>query len=338
MLRVVFCLLVFVTYQAFAAKPPEPPKLPVEVYIAKETEVYDQVHSVGVIKSYESSYLLAESSGKIAKVFTPKDGLVTAGQLLAEIDNVVQKANYDSALANYNLAKITAERTSKLSKSNLVTTAENDRAQTAFNNAQAVLNQAEKELQKTKIIAPADGVVSFELKLAQEWVNIGERIYHFEQLNPLEIRFSLPRKFHSKIKVGDLVKYTIGDTIHAQGYVTAISDVFTMESESFELRAIVANPDDKIKPGMFASVDVICEMRKAITIPVEAIVQTVQGINVYTVKEGKVQIVQVEKSSLFDGDVIITKGIEVGDEVIISGQMKLYQDMEVTPIDHEQKS
>lgn len=312
------------------------PASPVDVYLVKKKEVYDKVHSAGVIKSLNSQYLIAETSGKIKKIYTYTDGKVKKGELLAEIDNQAEQAAFDSAVASLKLAEIAAERSEKLMKVNAGSVSENDKAQAQLKLAKAAFDNAKDRLEKSKIIAPEDGVVSLELKAEQELVKPGDKIYQFEQLSPLEVEFLLPRRFFKDVKTGNTVIYQVDGGINAEGHIAAVSNVFSLEDESFKVKAIVANPQNLIAPGMFTSIDVICNTQQAITVPVEAIVQTASGMNIYKIVNGVVAIAPVEKSAFFGDEAIISKGVEVADQVIISGQHKLFPGMPVIAVANEQ--
>jgi len=331
-MKVTIVVLALLLHGFAHTNPPQNPSLPVEIYVAKEKEVFDIVHSAGVIKSSNSQYLLAEISGKLLKIHNFPDGIVKKGDLLAEIDNKDQQADYDAAKANLELAKLLAKRTGGLIKSGAASITDNDKAQAQLQIAQANFDKATTQLEKSKIRAPSDGIISLELKSPQDLMKIGDPIFHFEQLNPLEVEFALPKRLFNQVKFGNLVKYTIDDNLTTEGYITRISNVLSLDDESFAIKAIVANPTDKIMPGMFTSIDIICNQRNAIALPIEAVVQTNKGTNVYKLQDGQIAIAPVEKGSLFGDEVIITEGVKEGEQVIISGQMKLYPGMNAHPI------
>lgn len=333
MKRSFFIILAFYALDVFAA--PERPPARVETYIAANQDVYNPIHAVGIIKSKNSIYLTAQNSGNIEKIFVEDGGIVKAGDILATIDDKKAQSELDIAKADYNLAELKLDRNSKTLKAAASSKSDYDQAMANFAQAKAKLEKAKDNLDKTKIIAPCDGKIGFKLKNQYEQVNMGDKIFRLDQSNPLEIEFKLPQRYLNIVKSGDAVQYKIGKNLESAGHVSSISTVLDPEDESFSLRAIVANPDDKIIPGSFASIDVMADKHSAITIPQQAIVQTDKGSVVYLLKDGVVNISPVTKGQIFEDLVEINSGVSLGDQVISSGQMKLFPGMKAIAITNE---
>jgi membrane fusion protein (multidrug efflux system) len=310
---------------------------PVETVVAKKNIIYDKIHSASIINSPKSVYLLAESSGQLTNIYFNNGGQVKEGELLAQIDDLVAKSNLDSAIANLNLAKLKADRAQKLYQANAASQANLDQATSELAKSEADLVRAKDDLRKTKILAPFDGIVGFKLKQEFEMVNIGDKIFRIEQFNPLETEFRLPRKFYSSLKLGDKVEYLIDNQTNAVGYVKAISEVINLEDESFSVRASIDNPDNKIIPGTFTSIDVMANTHEAIIVPQQAIVFTEKEPIIYILQDGKVHAVPIKTGSNFQDMIEIKSGITENTLVIISGQMKLYEGMEAISLPTEEK-
>ena len=311
----------------FASAYPGQGPAEVETVTPEKKQIYNKIHSVGVVSSSLSTFLLAESSGKIRKINFASGGMVKVGDVLAQIDDHVAKANMDAAAANANLAQLKFDRAKKLFATKTISPADYDKAVADLAGVEAEKAKALDALNKTKIIAPFDGVVGFTLQQEFDNVQPGDKIFKIEQFNPLQIEFKLPQRFYGQIKKEDAVEYAMSDGLTSSGHIIAISDVLSQD-ESFGVKAIVANPENKITPGIFASIDVQSDPHQALLIPQQAIVLTEQGPVVYILSEKTIKIMPVVKGQNFANMVEIKSGISESDQVIISGQMKLYPGME----------
>lgn len=309
----------------------------VEVITPKSQEIYGKVHSAGIINSPESVYLLAESVGKIIHIYFNNGGAVRTGDVLAQIDDQVAQANLSIAVANLNLAQLKSDRANKLLKVNAASQANLDQAMAELTLAKSELLKKRDELEKTKVIAPFDGIIGFKLKQEYEMVNVGDKIFRLEQFNPLEVEFNLPRNFHRMIKAGDKVEYKIDAGANTKGQIIAVSEVINPEDESFSVRASVINAGNNFIPGMFTSIDVITDLHQALIVPQQAVVSTEKGSVLFKLQDGKIHSVPILKGVDFGDMVEVKSGISATDQIVISGQMKLHEGMEAHPLSVEEK-
>ncbi len=309
----------------------------VEVVTPRSQEIYEKVHSAGIINSPESVDLLAESTGKIIHIYFNNGGTVRGGDVLAQIDDQVAKANLSIAVANLNLAQLKSDRANKLLKVNASSQANLDQAIAELALAKSELIKRRDELEKTKVIAPFDGTIGFKLKQEYEMVNAGDKIFRLERFNPLEVEFNLPRKFHRTVKVGDKVEYKIDYDANTDGQIIAVSEVINPENESFSVRASVINTGNKFIPGIFTSIDVITDLHQALIVPQQSVVSTEKGLILFKIQEGKIRSVPIVKGVDFGDMVEVKKGVSEVDQIVISGQMKLHEGMEVHPLSVEEK-
>ncbi len=309
----------------------------VEVTTPKSQEIYEKVHSSAIIASPASVNLLAEADGKITHIYFNNGGAVKAGDVLAQIDDQEAQANLAVAVANLNLAQLKSDRANKLLQANAASQVNFDQAVAELALANSELLKKRDELEKTKVIAPFDGTVGFKLKQEYEIVKVGDEIFRIEQFNPLEVEFNLPRRFYSLIKSGDKVEYKVDANTNTFGQIIAVSEVINPENESFSVRASVDNIGNKFIPGMFTSVDVITDLHQALIVPQQAVVSTENGLIIFKLQDSKIHSVPIVKGVDFGDMVEVKSGISENDQIIISGQMKLYGGMEAYSLSAEEK-
>jgi membrane fusion protein (multidrug efflux system) len=113
--------------------------------------------------------------------------------------------------------------------------------------------------------------------------------------------------------------------------VTAISPQISEQGRNILVRALLPNKDKKLRPGLFAKVQLLVKEQNLIVIPEEAIIPQGNSFLVYVYQDEKVTPMPVQLGQRMQGSVAVT-GISVGDVVITAGQVKLQPGAPITPI------
>jgi len=188
------------------------------------------------------------------------------------------------------------------------------------------------ELAKSVIVAPFAGVVGLRQVSPGSYVQEGTLIVTLDALDPVKVDFRLPESYANTIKVGQTLTLSVaalrGESL--TGTVYAIDPQIDEKGRSLLLRARVANPDGRLRPGMFATVRLSTGAAgEMLVIPEEAIVLQSSGQKVYRVVAGKVELVAVTTGKRRQGEVEILTGLSVGDTVVTAGQLKIRPGSEV---------
>lgn len=229
----------------------------------------------------------AQREGVIEKVLAEVGTRVRKGQLLAELDTRELEAARDSAAdkvkaieanqknwsAQLDVDRADLARAEAMWKADLITReqVEHSRANVVsskfevereVNNAQTArdeLRAAELELDKTRIMAPFDGVVARRyIRLGQK-VAVNDRMFWVTETSPMDVRFTLPQEFVGRIKVGDAVSLFSQDDPDHRRYaakITLLSPVVDPSSGTIDVQARVAAPAGDLRPGMTVTVAV----------------------------------------------------------------------------------
>jgi membrane fusion protein (multidrug efflux system) len=137
--------------------------------------------------------------------------------------------------------------------------------------------------------------------------------------------FNVGEKDLAKVRKGTTAKIRV-DTYPEEvfrGKVTRISPVIDPMSRSANCEATISNPRHRLKPGMFAEVDLIVETHKStILLPREAAIQDLEkGIfYLFIVEDGKAIKKEIEVGLTSKDSIEIKTGVNQGDKVIIKGQ------------------
>jgi membrane fusion protein (multidrug efflux system) len=319
------------------------PAISVAVATATERPWQARLPSVGTLKALQGVDLSLETDGTVIDVQFESGQKVKAGQPIVRLDSAVESALLETALADLGLAQLDYNRGSQLVGSQAISKGEFDRLSAVLKKSRATVNQLKAALEKKRIIAPFSGTIGIRQVDVGDYVASGTMIATLQDLSSLYVDFFVPEQSVPKIALGQPVQVIVA-AYPAQEYpgtISAINPKVENSTRNVQVRATLANPDGKLMPGMFASLQVLLpDPQPRIVVPESAITYTLYGNSVYVavpkkaedgslVKDDKGQPVLiaerrfVETGERRDGQVMITKGVQSGEKVVTAGQLKL---------------
>ena len=225
----------------------------------------------GEVASPVASELVPRTGGRVEAVLVDAGDLVREGQTLARLETDYLRLDRERAaaeLARARAARDEAEsdfrRKAELLQRNSIPQAVHDRSKGAFEQAQAqvaaaqaALELASQRLADAQLRSPFDGVV------AERRVDPGERLsdstvaFVVMRVRPLELRFELPERYLSQVSTGQQVRARVDAYPGEQfaGKVVRLSHVVDAASRRFAVVAQLPNEDGRLRPGMFALVE-----------------------------------------------------------------------------------
>jgi membrane fusion protein, multidrug efflux system len=240
--------------------------------VSEETRTDGSVLTeTGELVSPVSSDLSAKFPGRVGKVFVDEGARVRKGQPLLEIETDYLKIEVDraeAALARAKAAEAEARRDFER-KEGLV--AKGSVSQAVYDRTRATLDQAEATLAETEtaltlarqrladavMVSPIDGIV-FERK-----TDVGERLgeatvaFVIVQISPLKVRFRLPERYLGQVEKGQLVRTRVDPYPNEvfEGKVSVVVRAVDSATRTFAVEAEIPNRDERLKPGLFARVE-----------------------------------------------------------------------------------
>lgn len=301
----------------------------VEVANVIGTKLQDEVNAAGAIQSNQSVMLRPEVAGRITRLNFSDGQKVSKGQVLVVLDAAVNQAEVQQARAELSIAKANFRRNAELAQQKFI--AERVKEESAVNVQvlDAKLALAQARLAKFEIKAPFSGVVGIRNVSVGGYVQDGADLVNLEDISSVKVDFRVPEIFVDRVKKGQAIEVIVdalpGESFHAQ--VDAIDPQIDNSGRSALLRGHIANPDSRLKPGMFARVKLILDEREnAMVIPEEAIVPLGAKVTVWKVVDAKAQRTEVKTGLRRDAKVEIVEGLRLGDTVVTAGQMRLRKD------------
>jgi len=319
--------------EMMAAMAPPPPTVGVAKAETQQWEIL--LHAIGSLTASEGITLASEVPGRVVEINFESGQTVEKGDLLLVQDHSVESANLAAAKATRDLAEVDFKRSQDLLDRNTIAQADFDSAQAQKDRAEAEVKAIEAAIEKKRIEAPFSGRLGIRQVSLGQLLSANTPIAVFEASDPLYLDFALPQRELSRIAVGQKVSFTVDAYTDKTftGKVEAISPRINPGTRNVEVRVAVPNPDDELRSGMFARLQLdLGEENDWVVIPDTAISYNPYGNGVYVVKE-----LTREDGSTYEGVrqvfvdiadkrgdlVAIRKGVEVGDRVVVIGAAKL---------------
>ena len=284
-----------------------------------------EASAVGTLKSNESVLLRPETSGRIEGIYFKDGERVKRGALLLALDAGVQAAELQQARANLALAQANQRRNEDLFQKKFISQQALDNTRAALKVQEAAVALAEARVDKMRIRAPFDGVVGIRNVSVGDYVKEGEDLVNLEDTATLKVDFRLPEAHLNRLHVGQTLEVR-SDALPAEAFsarLSAVDPLVDVGGRSISCRALLANQEGKLHPGMFVRVLLTLGERAAVlAIPEEAVVTGSQP-SVFRLQEGRAKTVFVRLGQHREGQVEVLEGLQAGDVVGKSGQLKL---------------
>jgi membrane fusion protein, multidrug efflux system len=322
---------------ASSAQPPKgapraAPGAPVEVAVVESVPFARGLNAIGSLLSDESTMVSAEVAGRVAEIRFSEGQPVKKGAVLVVLDAAVAQAELSQARANLALAQSRFDRSSRLQNAGFVSAEAREDASNALKLQQASVELAQAKLDKTRVVAPFDGVIGLRSVSVGEFVTPGQHIAPLEAVSMLKVDFRLPERNVADVKVGQTLTLSVdampGRTF--EGVVYAVSPLIEAGGRSVLVRARVDNAAGLLRPGMFARVQLITSESMALVVPESALSPSGQSQFVYRVVEGAAERVLVQLGERRGGLVEIVGGLQAGDWVVFSGLQSMRPNVAVT--------
>lgn len=329
-------------------KPPkkqEIPPRPVQTAIVTQKDVPVYIDSFGNFNSLNDVDIKSQVTGQITEVNFQEGDVVSKGQVLFKIDERSYKANLAKAEAsvaadkvNLKLKQDTLERNRKLFEQNLISKQDFEKYQTdvAAQEAQLELDKAEVQFQKINleyctIVSPIDGITGKRQVDPGNIVpaNTGPVLVNIKSIDPLYVDFTIIEEDLNRARASmEKAKLTVEVSVGGEkcsGDLEFLDNAVDNQTGTVSLRAVVSNKDRKLWPGQFVRVKLILGIEKeAMLVPYSAVQLGQKGHYLFAVtNDNKADLRQVETGSRQEDDIVIKKGVQVGENVVTVGQMGL---------------
>lgn len=290
------------------------------------------LQSTGTLQAAQGITLQPETSGRISKILFQSGDVVTEGTPLIELSNNILKAELALNQANLDLSEHDYLRKKELFGKKVVSKSELETALATLKINQARVAGTKAQLAQTLIKAPFSGQLGLKLISIGDFVTPATKLVNLQAVNPMSIDFSIPETNVTQLAVGQDV--LLDDDAYPnrifKGKIKALETLMNQNAQSLTVRAEIPNEDKTLIPGTFMHVTILTgKPQQVIRIPQTALLYDATGNYVYRVIKNKAVRTPVTTSIQTKHNIIISKGLTVGEEVITAGQLKLQNGSEV---------
>ncbi|MDF2386335.1 efflux RND transporter periplasmic adaptor subunit [Nostoc ellipsosporum NOK] len=295
----------------------------VNVFVLKTSPLSETVEVPGTLIANESTEIYPEIAGRVTQLNIAEGKQVTRGALLVKLFDGDLQATLRKLQVQLEIAKQNEDRSAQLLKIQGISKADYDASVLNVNNIQADIAITRANITKTEIRAPFSGRIGLKNISPGAYVSPSTVIASIQQTSTLKLDFTVPEKYTSRIKVGQLVHFTNESTSKTYtAKVMATEAGVTLDTRSLTARCIVQEKDPQLVPGSFAKVRLDFDpIPDAIMVPSQAIVPQARGKQVILFNGGVAKFIDVNTGIRDSASVQITSGVKAGDTIVVSGLM-----------------
>ena len=295
---------------------------------ATQQAVAETISLVGSLLANEMVEIKSEVDGQIEQILFKEGQEVTNGQQLIQLDDDKLVKEVAESEATFQLRQASFERDKELYEAKLISGQEYDQTFSLYQVSEAVLDLRKRRVRDTRINAPFDGVVGARNVSPGQVIARNTPLTWVVDLDPVKVEVNVPERFLGQLALGQQISMQIDAYPNEEftGQVFFISPYVDPDLRTALIKAEIPNPKQRLKPGMFANLELTLKIRaQAVVIPESALARLFEGdqASVFVVSNETAQMRRVTLGIRLPGKVEILKGIRPGDEVIVEGAQKI---------------
>lgn len=300
----------------------------VEVMKLKRQEIDHSIECTSNLTAFEEIHLASSSPAKIDAIYVQVGDKVRKGDLLVQMD----RTRLHQAVIQLKTLETNLARLDTLIKTNTISQQQYDQVKSEYDLAKSNVEFLEEN---TRLKAPFSGIITGKYYEDGEFYSGSPNtqagkaaILSIMQINPVKAIVDISEQYfpdiHPSLKANVYCDIYPGEVF--KGLVYRIHPIIDQMSRTFQVEISVPNPNEKLRPGMYTTVEVYLGKSEALVVPAIAVLK-MQGSNIKYVflnNQGKAKMVEVTIGKRYDDQLLlISDELKEGDELIITGQSKL---------------
>lgn len=300
-------------------------------YIVKTGTVSEPLQLAGSLLPLEETEIHTEVSGRVVGLYINEGASVNKGTLLVKLFDGDLQAQLKKLEVQFQIAQKTEERNNELLKLNGISQQDYDLSFLQVSNIKADIELMKTNISKTEIRAPFNGKIGFRNISTGAYLTPATVITTIRQVNQLKLQFSVPEKYTSKIKLGQLISFsTAGSAKKFIAKVYATESTVSETTRGMNVRCLVQQGDASLVAGAFAKVDMdFAKNDNAILVPSQAILPQARGKKLILYKDGIAKFVDVQTGIRDSANIEIINGVTPGDTIVTTGLLGLRPDAKI---------
>ncbi len=322
-----------------------PPPAAVNTVVVHAANWQPTLRAIGSLEAVQGTTVSADLPGIVKEINFESGKPVKAGDILVRLVTDQEQAQLEAAEAQRDLAVYNLKRERDLLDKKTASQSEFDTAEASERQNEALVANAKAAIERKTIRAPFSGMLGIRKVSLGQYLKEGDPVVALQSMDPIYVNYTLPQQNLRDFGVGSVVQVHTDATADQvfDGKINAINSMVDESTRNFQAQATISNPDGKLRPGMFANVDVILgKDATVLPVPASAINYAPYGDSVFVIvhnlkvpadpadptsKEKILPLAvrqQFVKLGQTKGDLVaILSGLKEGDEVVASGTFKL---------------
>ena len=312
---------------------PDRSSLTVDLHVVEPGVLQDRTVTTGSLLANESVEIRTEASGRLVEIGFEEGGFVSEGDLLVKVNDRDLQARLRQLESQSDLLRQREFRQVRLLEEGGVRAEDLDETRNELEVLEAEKDMVRADIEKTEVRAPFSGRVGLREVSPGSYITSETHITTLQALDPLRLDLSVPARYADRVQEGTGVRFRVeGSGDEHEAVIYAIDPGLETGTRTLRLRARTDNPDGRLRPGGFATVEVIFdEQDDALTVPSIAVRADAEGSRVFVYRGGEAEAVPVTLGIRTRDAVQIVEGLSPGDSVITTGFQRLRSGMEVAP-------
>ena len=279
----------------------------------------------GTLRARDEVDVVAETQGKIVRLYADTGSRVGRGDVVAQIDDELKQSAFKTAQVACDKSKSDLNKAQDLFAQKVISDSDLQAVKLALANAEAQLLQARVDLENAKVRSPQAGVVTDRFVSVGSMVAGGTPIVHVVDSDDLKLVVQVGEQDILKIKVGQSVSIESDQYPGApfSGTVSAVSPKGDAAMTFPVEIALAADPKRPLYDGMSAKAHIAAAARTILAIPRSCIVGSFQSPQVYIVTGGVAKLRSITIGSEYGTDIEVLSGLTENDTVVSRGTNNL---------------
>ncbi|SPP66756.1 efflux RND transporter periplasmic adaptor subunit [Nitrospira lenta] len=316
------------------------PTHPVDVQVTKpsrQTLIYTITLPANISPRYQTT-LYAKVSGYLKWIGPDKGDHVKKNQVVAIIDAPEVEEQYQQAVADYKIKKITFERLDKVlhESPDVIAKQDVDVAEATYEGAKNLMQQRAAMREYTKVRAPYDGIVTARfadpgalIQIATSSATNAIPLFTVMDLDTVRVYANVPQDDSAWIAPGKTKARVLLKELPDRsftGTITRSTLALDPSTRSLLVELDLPNPDHALRPGTYAELALdLREIPNALALPPQAVVSGAKGTSVFIVAQGTAKSIPIQTGITNGTWMEITNGLDGTEDVVVVGKRRLLE-------------
>jgi membrane fusion protein (multidrug efflux system) len=311
----------------------------VRTMLLEKQKVAQKIDYTANLLAYEEVNYAPASPGRIEEIYVDVGSRVSKGDIIARMERT-QLVQASEQLQN---ARSNFERMDTLYKLKSISEQQYEAAKTQY---EVIKSNVDFLTRNTTLVSPINGIVtgkyfeSGEMYSGAPNTMAGKAaIVTLMQINPLKAKINISERYYPYLKKGmkASVRVDIYPNREFRGEVFRVYPTISADTRTFPVELVISNPDETLRPGMFARVGLDLDEVDALIVPAMAVIKD-EGTNDRYVflanTDNKARKIKVKVGERYDDKIEISSDqVKEGDQLIVSGQEKLLDNSLITIVE-----